>query len=291
MAKTYASTIEKSTNDGLDNFVLSQWAANSEVMQEPLSAEHCRYPVSFVGTAYGNRIRWVEMLKQRGIEVSCFGHAWPNGPVAAEDIPRIMRESVISLNFADSGVVMKGIRPQRSRQIKARVFEIPGAGGLLMSESAEGLEEYYKPSEEVVIFESVDGLADKIKHVLAHPEQRDAMARAAHLRTRREHCYDMRFRPLLQIALERASERCASRNKANYDIDFECFEVFAAQHRTSMMLRMFGKILQAVCTLFWGSQRGPRAARRLLFEVSWRLTGRKTYTVSGWPGRLFYFES
>ncbi len=291
MATTYASASEKSQRDGLDNFILSQWAANSAVMQPPLAAEDCRYPISFVGTAYGNRIRWVELLKSRGIEVACFGHGWLHGPVAGQDIPHIMRESMLSLNFADSGVVLKGIRPQRSRQIKARIFEVPGAGGLLMSESAEGLDTFYKPDEEIIIFESVDDLADKIRYMLAHPEQRDAMAQAAYLRTQREHCYEMRFQPLLQTALERASARRAARAKAEKRIDFECFEVIAARHRPSMLLRSFGNVLRTVCTLVWGSQRGPRAARRLLFAISWRLTGRKTYTASGWPGRLFYHES
>jgi len=34
-----------------------------------------------------------------------------------------------------------------------------------------------------------------------------------------------------------------------------------------------------------------RAARRLLFEISWRLGGRRTYSAAGLPGRLFYRES
>jgi len=295
MVTTYASAIEKSRRDGLDNFMLSQWAANSDTMQEPLSAEHCRYPVSFVGTAYGNRIRWVEALQQQGVDVVCFGHGWPNGPVTADDIPRIIRESQLSLNFADSGMVVKGIRPSRSRQIKARVFEVPGAGGLLMSEPAEGLNQLYEPGEEIVIFESVDDLADKIKELLAHPERRDAMAQAAYQRTQREHCYEMRFQPLLQAASERAADRKLQspswHGKASVGIDFDSFETFAARHRAGMPLRVSGNLLRAVCSLIWGAQRGPRAARRFVFELSWRLVGRKTYTARGWPGRLFYHES
>ncbi|MDX8392423.1 MAG: glycosyltransferase [Mariprofundaceae bacterium] len=295
MTTTYPSAIKKSLRDGLDNFVLSQWAANSEAMHEPLSGDSCRYPVSFIGTAYGNRIRWIKALKQRGIEVDCFGHGWANGTVAAEDIPRIMRQSLISLNFADSGVVMKGLRPVRSRQIKARVFEVPGAGGLLVSEAAEGLDEFYKPGEEIVVFDTPDELAEKIRHMLRHPEERDGMAQAAHLRTRHEHCYEMRFRSLLRTAskraLSRVSDHCTAHKKTHDGIDFEAFEAIAARAQPSLPMRGVGKLLQLVCTLLWGSQRGPRAARRFLFELSWRLVGRKTYMAGGCPGSLFYHES
>ena len=44
-------------------------------------------------------------------------------------IPEIMRQSVISLNFSNS---------RQGRQIKARTFEVPGAGGFLMTETAPG---------------------------------------------------------------------------------------------------------------------------------------------------------
>ncbi|HEU0187358.1 MAG TPA: hypothetical protein VFR06_05635, partial [Gallionellaceae bacterium] len=63
------------------------------------------------------------------------------------------------------------------------------------------------------------------------------------------------------------------------------------QHATGRMLRVLKQVLQLPCVLIWGKVRGPRAARRILFELSWRLVGRHTYSVSGWPGRLFYRES
>jgi spore maturation protein CgeB len=43
--------------------------------------------------------------------------------------------------------------------------------------------------------------------------------------------------------------------------------------------------------LVFGTQRGPRAARRLLFELPWRTVGARTYRASGLVGRLFYRES
>jgi len=286
-ATTYPSAMQKAEQDGLHNVVLTQWAANSSRIAPPLPADQCHYQVSFVGSSYGNREQWVDDLEQRGIHVDTFGYGWPNGPVAAEDIAGIMRDSVVSLNFGDSGVVIENGKPVRSRQIKARVFEVPGAGGLLASEGAEHLEEYFLPGEEIVVFDDVDDLAEKIKFLLSHPEQRDAIAKAGYARTKREHSYESRFTPLIEQA--RANRQ--SRPDPSQGIDFEAFERIACSHRPHILLYLLKYLLLLPCVLIWGKQRGLRAARRFLFEFSWRYLGKKTYSALGWPGRIFYKDS
>lgn len=284
-ATTYPEAIVKSKRDGHDNFLLTQWAANSANLAEPLPAALCRYPVSFIGTAYGNRPQWISALDERGIKVECFGHGWKNGPVPAEEIPRIMRNSIISLNFGDSGMVLRGIVPQRSRQIKARIFEVPGAGGFLMTEYAEGLESFYRIDEEITVFAGVSDLAAKIAYFAENPEERDRVAMAGYRRTRDEHTYEMRFTKLLAKAME--LKKVEEKN----GIDFDTFNMIEKRHQAGGMLRIIKNLLLAPCVIIWGKQRGPRAARKILFEVSWRLVGKKTYAASGWPGRLFYKES
>lgn len=268
--------------DGHGNFVLSQWAASAGRLAEPLPARDCSYPVSFIGSAYGNRPQWVAGLKKRGIEVACFGHGWPSGPVEADDIPRIVRESAVSLNFGDSGVQFHGLRPYRSRQIKARVFEVPGAGGCLLTEPAEHLEDYYGLGSEIEVFRDIDELTGKLRHLLARPEHRDAMAWAGYRRTQAEHTYEARFREVLA--------RLPKREIAA-PIDLSAFDAIAKSHQIGNGARLLRAIFVAPFRLLWGARRGPRAARRLLFELSWRLVGRHTYTAAGWPGRFFYLES
>lgn len=286
-ATTYPDALAKSRRDGHDNFILTQWAANSASLAEPLLAAQCRYTVSFIGTAYGNRPQWISALEERGIKVECFGHGWKNGPVAAEAIPKTMRDSIISLNFGDSGMVIKGIVPGRSRQIKARVFEVPGAGGFLMTEFAEGLDSFYRIGDEVAVFDGIPDLAEKIEHYIAHPEERDRMAMAGYIRTRNEHTYEMRFGNLLDAAMQQKKRFLDERR----DIDFEKYDAIEKKHRTGVLLKIFKQMLLFPCVMIWGNRRGPRAARRFLFELSWRISGKATYTVSSWPGRLFYKES
>lgn len=285
-ATTYPEALAKSRHDGHGNFRLSQWAADAEQLAEPLPAGECRYPVSFVGAAYGNRRHWIKALRRRSIEVACFGHGWPNGPVAARELSEIIRSSVVSLNFGDSGIHLKGLKPYRSRQIKARIFEVPGAGGLLATEAAEHLADYLSPGEEIVVYQNADDLARKIRYLLDHPAERDRIARAGHRRIRTEHTYDRRFESLLRQARAAAAQR-----RPTVALDWSAFEEAERRHRVGAGLALLRKVLVPPLRLIWGRRRGPRAARRLLFEMSWRLAGTHTYSAAGWPGRLFYRES
>jgi spore maturation protein CgeB len=290
-ATTSGSAAEMARRDGLDNFVHTQWAASGFALREPLPAERCRYPVTFVGSNYGNRAAWVNSLRARGIEVSCFGHGWPGGAVAAGRLPEIIRESIISLNFGDSGLLWDGWLPRRSRQIKARVFEVPGSGGFLMTEAAEDLDRYFAIGREIETFASRDELARKIRHYLAHPGERDDIAAAGHQRVRREHTYEVRFQSLLERAGAMRRRHAVRAGSAAAAPALPAFENIAGSHRVTPALRLLRQALLLPCIAIWGTQRGPRAARRILYELSWRLAGAVTYSARGWPGRLFFRES
>ena len=271
---TYADVLPKYHRARIPNVLLTQWAANSENLQEPLSPTDCQYQVSFVGAAHGNRRRRIAELLEHGIEVSCFGHGWPAGPVAGEDILRIMRESIISLNFANA----KG-----QNQIKARTFEVPGAGGFLVTEYAPRLEEFYTIGKEIEIFHGTAQLVEKINYYLSHPEKRDAMARACFERTIREHTYEIRIKEVLDFALC-SRDKWLQIHRNQLDLSFD---QVVQTHRVNLPLRLLRKMLVLPCVLIWGDERGHRAARRLIFEFSWRFFGRKTFAASGWPGRMF----
>lgn len=286
-ATTYQSAIIKAKADKLNNFVLSQWAADSSRMAQPLRADQCRYQVSFVGSMYGNRQQWVANLKQRGIHVEAFGYGWPNGPIPANNVARIMRESLISLNFGDSGMVIDGGIPAHNRQTKARVFEVPGAGGLLATESASNLEDFFIPGKEIIVFQGIDDLVKKIEYLFTHPDDRDAIALAGHARTKTEHSYEARLSPLLKQAVEWRK----SRAPASHTIDFDQFEAIAQSHSPHFLLRMLKFTILLPCLLIWGKERGPRAARRFIYELTWRYLGRKAYSATNWAGRIFYKQS
>ncbi len=280
---TYPELVNRYQRDGIRSVYVSQWAANAETLAPPVSAASCRYQVSFVGAAYGNRPAMIEKLRQEGINVACFGHGWSEGPVEAKRIGEIIRASQVSLNFSEGAHgTTHGVS---GRQIKARIFEVPGYGGCLLTERAPNLERYFRVGEEILSFEGEEGLVREVRTLLASPDRRDLVAQKGFDRVRREHTYDRRFDEMLDALTGRVAKR------SRLPIGWPVFAVAAEGHRLGPVLRMIRSSLMGMASLIWGRQRGPRAARRLAFELSWRLRGAWTYSAAGWPGRLFYRES
>jgi spore maturation protein CgeB len=280
---TSPDTLARYRQDGIKTAFLSQWAANAETLLPPLPAAACRYAVSFVGSAYGNRPALVEALRRQGVEVTCFGHGWPAGPIEAKRIPEIVHGSQISLNFSEGS--RTGSKNDADRQIKARVFEVPGYGGCLLTEEAPHLEKYFRIGEEVLTFEGREQLIGAVKSLLDDPRRRDAVACRGFERVSREHTYDRRFHELLDELSRLIAER------PRMCIDWPKFADVTHRHKFGPALKLCRAVLVACASLLWGRQRGPRAARRLVFELSWRLAGAHTYSAAGWPGRMFYRES
>ena len=285
---TDAKAIQKYQHDRIYQVLLTQWAANSNNLRKPLRGAECKYPVSFVGSAYGKRGKWIEELRKRGIDVECFGHGWRNGPINAGKIPEIMRNSVISLNFSSSYRYLERIRRLQKNQIKARVFEVPGNGGFLLTENADGIEQYYVPDREIVIFKGVDECAEKINYYLNNQAERNLIALAGYERTKKDHTYDQRLAEVIKFTIEQKEKYFVFRGvKKSGQIDWHKFESAAKRHVMDRKLLVLKNIMTSFCSMILGPVRGPRAARRLLFEISWRFVGAYTYSAAGWPGRCF----
>jgi len=288
-ATTYPEAQARASASGMSHVRLLQWAANSDALLAPLPSAECKHDVTFVGTSYGNRPQWIAKLIQQGVPVACYGKGWNNGVVPAQQMQSIIRESRITLNFGDSGVVFKGILPTKSRQIKARIFEVPGAGGFLMTEPAERLEKYFSVGSEMAVFSTIDDLVPQIRHLLKHPEERDAAAQRGFRRVMAEHTYEARFSGLLREAADLLAARPSGRLGTD---DIARFEAHMTAHRhVGLGLRLLKAVLVTAFRPFVGAERAERAGRRLLLEASWRLCGAVTYSAKGWVGRLFYAAS
>ena len=285
-ATTYPNKIAAYRQDGYAPVLLTQWAANGATLSGPIPASECKYSVSFVGSAYGQRGNFVRFLQRNGVDVQCFGHGWPAGTVASNAIPEIVRSSLISLNFSGSGIMFENLRPLK-KQVKARVFEVPGMGGFLLTEWAPSLEMFYDLENEIDAFRDKKQLLERIQFYVANPAERDRRAFAAYERTRTQHTYDLRMKNLLDFVLERPW----AFGQGSAGIDWQSFHYVLRAHNSTPTLQRARATLVSVCSKMFGEQRGPRAARRLVFEISWRLAGQRTYSSRGLPGRLFYGES
>jgi spore maturation protein CgeB len=198
------------------------------------------------------------------------------------DVPTVIRESIVTLGFSNTPAFKTG-----GRQVKARTYEVPGAGGFLLTEHAPGIERAYREGSEIAVFRDDAELADKVRHYLAHPEERDAMAVAAHERTRREHTYERRMEEVLDAAAEAIRRPRPQQEASRREASTETLAAAVRSHPPGLGLRLLRETLIKLGTVCFGEARGRRFARRATFEVSWRLAGEHTFTSRGWPGRMF----
>ena len=252
--------------------IASGWGVPEAWRREVIPSSACLYDVSFIGAAQPIRKKMVAVLKSRGIEVDCFGHGWPAGSIEAQNVPDVFRNSRISLNFANSF---------GENQIKARVFEVTGAGGFLLTQIAPGLESIFTSGKEIAVFNSLDECAHHIRRYLNDQGARDRIARFGNQRTLTEYTYVERLHKILSSLPEVLDVSLIS-------IDDKEFRGAVVRHNKSIFLSFFAKILTAFGIVIFGRKRGSRFARRVCFEISWRIFGQKTYRSSGVVGRMFY---
>ncbi|MFM6368666.1 MAG: glycosyltransferase, partial [Dolichospermum sp.] len=63
----------------------------------------------------------------------------------------------------------------------------------------DNLPELFEPEKEVVTYKSVEECIEKVKWLLDHPQEREAIAKAGQVRTLRDHTFDKRAIQLDQI--------------------------------------------------------------------------------------------
>jgi hypothetical protein len=165
--------------------------ANPEI-HRPYDVERT-IDVSFVGQHYGNRPEMIRHLKEEGIHVEAFGFGWPKGPLLTEDMVRLYSRSCINLGFGG----VEGYK--ETFCLKGRDFEIPMSGGLYLTEYHAELENAYDIGNEIVAYRGFDDLVDKIKWLLSHPKEADAIRLAGRRRALMEHTWERRFERILSL--------------------------------------------------------------------------------------------
>lgn len=181
---TDPQAVSKYEAAGVRNVILSQWACNQWLYYKMDLPKV--YDVTFIGQPHGDRQRIVKMLRRAGVDVRTWGYGWREGKIPQSRFVEVVNQSRINLNLANASV------PGHD-QIKGRNFEVPGCGGFLLTGSVAGLEEYYRIGEEIVCYDSISDLLDKIRYYLDREEERQKIAAAGYRRTLRDHTYERRL--------------------------------------------------------------------------------------------------
>jgi spore maturation protein CgeB len=90
---------------------------------------------------------------------------------------------------------------QNITQIKARHFEIPIQGGMMITFSSDDLWRYFEIDKECICVENINELIKKIKYYLSHESERDTIEKAGRERVLNDHTYEKRLEEIFNKIL------------------------------------------------------------------------------------------
>jgi spore maturation protein CgeB len=173
--------------------------------------------LSFAGAGYFNRLQLFKGLTDFNFKI--WGVDWKERELLplvqrgeqrfdSEIFMKIAAASKVNLNL-HSSTTHDGVDPACDA-VNPRVFEIAAAGAFQLCDACKGLDALFT-EEEVPTYRSLGELRDKLKHYLARPAERAAIAARARERALRDHTYAHRAQAMLDFLLERHGGRILQR--------------------------------------------------------------------------------
>lgn len=187
-------------------------------------------PISFMGAGYYNRRVFFTGLLDLPFKV--WGTEWDlttplgklvqnkNRRLAPEEYVKIFLSGTINLNL-HSSTTSPGIDPINDF-VNPRTFEIAACGAFQLVDNRRELPEMFRIGEEIVTFDSMEDLREKIDYYLKHPEEREAIAMAGMRRVLREHTFVHRMARMMSVVIpreEKKIENARERLRGINDVD------------------------------------------------------------------------
>lgn len=109
-------------------------------------------------------------------------------PIYGKEFGDFIRSSRINLNIIDD---------TNFPAANMRFFEIPAAGGLQLSSECPEMKDLFLEGEHIYYYESPDQVVDKIRNILAHPEEAHKVRRKSHAYVKEHHNYVQRMQLII----------------------------------------------------------------------------------------------
>jgi hypothetical protein len=158
------------------------------------------FPLTVRATGSILQWKWTERTQRRRLRHFHWGEAM--------DIHRLGRANLGAVHglpmyrFFGESLVTFNVHIDNARNVASnmRLFEASGMGACLLTDGADGMEDYFEPDREVVIYGSPAEAVEKARWLLDNPEKARAIGEAGFQRTMRDHTFEKRI-PLLESFL------------------------------------------------------------------------------------------
>ncbi len=105
-------------------------------------------------------------------------------------MPKIFKLSKINLNMTNRAI--------RSG-IPLRIFDILGCGGFLITNYQPELLDYFVPDQDLVLYDSIPDLINKLDYYLTHESEREQIAKNGYNKVKQFHTYEIRLKHMIDV--------------------------------------------------------------------------------------------
>ncbi len=181
----------------VNNVYRLPFACDPEIHKGVLDAQNILKRALFIGTYSPKRYSFIKNLVKCGIPIDVIGSNWP--------FPfdkYVVSPSVIGPQYVrriQSYSVTLNIHQNLAYGPNMRTFEVTGSGGVLLSDRAEDITNFFTEGSEILVYDSLEDAAQKIKYLIQNPDAFYAVASNGQKKCHDKYTYDERARQILKF--------------------------------------------------------------------------------------------
>jgi len=154
------------------------------------------------GNLYSARVLLFSNLTEYDVKI------WGNPPpfwMNTREIKNMVQNKFVSnlekaKAFSAAKIVINNLHPAEIWGVNVRTFEIPACGGFELVSKRKGLNQLFEDGREVISFNSLPDLKEKINYYLNNELERKKIASAGYIKAHNEHTYQKRLELIIETA-------------------------------------------------------------------------------------------
>jgi spore maturation protein CgeB len=166
-----------------------------------LSEEERKYygcDIAHVGNMYYYRLLILEQLKEYQIKI--WGPVFPlwlNSSLRDMFMGKYVSREEKAKAFLAAKININTMNPSEIYGTNCRTFEIAGCGGFQIVEYRPALKKLFEIDKEIVTFETLNELKEKVAYYISHEKEREEIALKSYERAHRKHTYEQRLKTII----------------------------------------------------------------------------------------------
>ena len=158
------------------------------------------FDIIFAGFASDERIAFFENIVKSGFKIKLIGSHWKKSKLLNDKatlLPNISPEEIFK-HYSSAKIGININHKQSITGVNCRTFELCGFGVFQLTDFRKDLINLYNIGEEVVVYENMDDLANKVAYYLKNDAEREKIAIAGMTRTIKDHTYQKRIKYVIE---------------------------------------------------------------------------------------------